>query len=136
MTFQALHRRKVGLDSKPCDCAKVLLVDDNHINLLALRMILRSHCRVETDEVSNGEQAVARARASLQRYCCGPYRVVFMDINMSIMDGYTATEEIRMFLSKQKTYIVGASAYPSSEIEARGNLAGMDEYLSKPINPD
>ena len=114
----------------------MLLVDDNHINLLALRMILRSICKIEPDEVNNGHQAVESVRASNERICCGPYRVVFMDINMSIMDGFTATAEIRKFLSKETTIIVGASAYPDSEIEARGKLVGMNEYMSKPLNPN
>ena len=99
-------------------------------------MILRSICKIEPDEVNNGHQAVERVRASKERNCCGPYRVVFMDINMSIMDGFTATAEIRKFLSKETTIIVGASAYPDSEIEARGKLVGMNEYMSKPLNPN
>ena len=54
---------------------------------------------------------------------------------MPILDGYSATEEIRTRLGRNTTLIVGASAYPRSEIEDRGTQAGMDEFIGKPINP-
>ena len=58
-----------------------------------------------------------------------------MDINMPIMDGYAATEEIRKHLGRRDTLIIGASAYPKREIEARGGEAGMDDFIGKPLNP-
>ena len=55
---------------------------------------------------------------------------------MPIKDGYTATEEIRTHLGKDKTLIIGASAYPRSEVEEPGEEAGMDDFVGKPISPD
>ena len=88
------------------------------------------------DEAYNGEEAVMKVTERLLKRNCVPYRLIFMDINMPIMDGYAATEEIRKHLGKERTTIIGASAYPRSEIEGRGDEAGMDNYLGKPINPD
>ena len=74
-------------------------------------------------------------RESMQRNCCGPYRIVFMDINMPVMDGYEATLEIRRLLSKKQTLVVAATAYPEKVVERRGRTVGMDEFITKPLDP-
>ena len=76
-------------------------------------------------------------RKSMERECCGngAYRIVFMDINMPIMDGYAATTEIRKMLPKEETMVVAATAYPEKAVEERGDAAGMDDFLSKPLDP-
>ena len=66
---------------------------------------------------------------------CKPYRLIMMDINMPIMDGFEATELIRNHVGKEQTMIVGASAYPRSQIEEPGKAAGMDDFIGKPIDP-
>ena len=72
----------------------------------------------------------------MEKRSCNPFRLIFMDINMPIMDGYSATEQIRIHVGKEKTRIVAASAYPRTEIEDRGKEVGMDDFIGKPISPD
>ena len=76
----------------------------------------------------------ATLAAARGRVCCGGYALVFMDINMPIMDGYSATMEIRKTVPKTETRVVAASAYPPSQIEERTKEAGMDGAICKPIN--
>ena len=114
----------------------MLIVDDNHINLLALKMIVISQGQgIAVDEACDGEQGVLMVHESKRRLCCGAYRIVFMDINMPIMDGYTATQEIRKTLTKEETLVVAATAYPEKEVEQRGKEVGMDDFITKPLNP-
>ena len=75
----------------------MLLVDDNNINLLALSLQLKSILGTEErfDEACNGEQALEKCLESMRRRCgCRPYMLIFMDINMPKIDGFTATELI------------------------------------------
>ena len=54
---------------------------------------------------------------------------------MPNMDGYTATQEIRKTLTKEETLVVAATAYPEKEVEQRGKEVGMDDFITKPLNP-
>lgn len=68
----------------------MLVADDNEFNLVTFTQIIKNY-NLEADGASNGQEAVEKFRMSLR--CC-PYRVVFMDVNMPIMDGLEATRNI------------------------------------------
>ena len=112
----------------------MLLVDDNHMNLLALELMLKTFHGLECDKVYDGLEAISKVRAGRARQCCGGYVLVFMDINMPILDGYSASLEIRKFVSHVETRIVAVSAYPASQIEERTKSSGMDGAIGKPLN--
>jgi CheY-like chemotaxis protein len=74
-----------------------LIVDDNFFNLIPLELILRETFGIHTDKALNGQEAVMKfTHYNLQKDCqCGiRYKLVLMDLNMPIMDGYKATKEI------------------------------------------
>jgi len=111
---------------------RVLLVEDNAINTeIAVRIL--GTLGVQTDHAENGRQAVERFRASEP----GEYRAVLMDIQMPVMDGYSATRAIRSLdRADAKTVPViamTADAFEQSVREAKA--AGMDGYVTKPIDP-
>ena len=64
------------------------------------------------DEACDGQEAVDLVVARMRKRSCRVYRLIFMDINMPIKDGYAATEEIRTHVGRDRTIIVGTSAYP------------------------
>ena len=74
------------------------------------------------------------AKRTAQRHCV-PYKLILMDINMPVMDGYAATRDIRKHVGSGDTMIVGTSAYSRAEIEGRGLEAGMNDFLGKPVCP-
>ena len=111
--------------------ANVLLAEDNPVNVeVAMEYLTSFGCRVAV--VSNGLEAVAAVRSS-------PFDFIFMDCQMPIMDGLTATRRIRSFErdeSRSHTPVIALTANAFAEDRARCIDAGMDDYLSKPYSED
>jgi signal transduction histidine kinase/ActR/RegA family two-component response regulator len=105
----------------------VLLVDDNSINQMVACDLLEE-LGISVDVAENGKEAV-------ERYFSGErYDMVFMDVQMPIMDGYEATKAIR---KRDKNIVIcGLSANAMKQDVARGKAAGMDTYLTKPLEWD
>jgi CheY-like chemotaxis protein len=110
----------------------VLLVDDNLINRkVALFNLQKLGHRVESAE--NGKEAV-------EKYQAGDFDAILMDIQMPVMDGYQATNEIRDYESnhpeKRTVRIIAMTANAEkSEMDKCIDL-GMNDYLSKPFKPE
>ncbi len=106
---------------------RVLVAEDNRVNQTVVsKMLAKLGCSV--DLVENGAEAVARARVDR-------YDLILMDCQMPGMDGFEATGEIRRHDGTARhTPIVAltANAFASDRDECLA--AGMDDYLSKPIN--
>ncbi len=78
-----------------CECAKILLVDDNEYNIYALDLLLDSH-GYKSDYASNGKQAIDMVRKKQKDDSCACwYKLILMDCNMPLMDGYTATKILK-----------------------------------------
>lgn len=118
---------------KPVDFSKVrpvniLLVEDSVDNRLLIQAYFkRTSDRIEIAE--NGEIAVEKFKA-------GKYDIVLMDIQMPVMDGYTATGEIRKWEKengKKETPIIALTAYAMAEDFQKSLDAGCTDHLTKPI---
>ncbi len=108
---------------------RVLLVDDNPVNLLVAASML-DHCGVEVVQAENGRQALELLRQ-------GPFELVLMDCLMPELDGFEATaawraEERRM--GRRRTPIVALTASTSPQDRAQCEAAGMDGHLQKPFD--
>lgn len=110
------------------DKIRTLIVEDSEDNLLLLQFYLKGvNCQIDTAE--NGEIA-------LQKFCCNEYDLVLMDIQMPVMDGYSATAKIREWEianNKVPVPIVALTAYASKVDEQNALGAGCNGYLTKPI---
>jgi CheY-like chemotaxis protein len=133
-------------------CARILLVEDNIVNQkLASTMLSRGGYQVET--ANNGEEAVEKYKKSLagngkQRETDGAlpnkdkenrrYDLIFMDMQMPVMDGLTATREIRRWEAESGCHIpvIAMTANASAVDREKCLKAGMDDYLTKPIKKD
>ena len=106
----------------------ILLVEDNKINrTFALALLAKAGHRVDVAE--NGLQAVDAVLKA-------DYDVVLMDIQMPEMDGIQATKRIRkMAPPKNAVPIVALTAHALAGQREEYLAAGMDDYLSKPVNP-
>lgn len=108
----------------------ILLVDDIEINREVAKTVLeRAGHKVVL--AADGQEAV-------EAYHTKNFHLVFMDVQMPVMDGLQATRAIRKLESsnnKKKTPIIAMTAYTATEDRAECLEAGMDDYLAKPIKP-
>jgi len=117
---------QAGAGTRPGQNARVLLAEDNLTNQYVASMMLSSlGCQV--DVAINGEEALRRIDA-------GNYDLVFMDCEMPVMDGFAATAAIRRRSdAKSKLPIIAVTAQAMSGDRERCIAAGMDDYISKPV---
>lgn len=105
---------------------KILLVEDNHMNVKIAKKIL-SGCGHRVKAVSNGILAIKEVRAER-------FDVILMDLNMPEMGGVEATKAIRS-AGILNTPIIALTANTGMENIDKCLDAGMNDYLSKPIKP-
>ena len=111
---------------------KVLLAEDNAMNMEIADRILGS-LGLAADHAENGRRALELFGASLP----GEYRAILMDIQMPVMNGYDATRAIRALAREDaKTVpIVAMTADAFEESVRMAKEAGMDGYVTKPVDP-
>jgi two-component system, cell cycle response regulator DivK len=105
---------------------KILVVEDNELNLKLFCDLLRAHGYV-AEPVRDGREAVARARAF------GPDLVV-MDIQMPYISGLELIEQLKADAELRRTPIMAVTAYAAKGDEERIRDAGAEGYVSKPIS--
>ncbi|KAI9734183.1 MAG: hypothetical protein M1818_006610 [Claussenomyces sp. TS43310] len=121
---------------------RLLLVDDNKINLRLLRTYMRKrryHC---IDEAENGLEAVS----AVEKKSVG-YDIIFMDISMPVLDGFGATRQIRQLeRTRHETALARGEALPtpalvialtglaSSRDQSEAFTSGVDLFLTKPVS--
>jgi two-component system sensor histidine kinase/response regulator len=106
--------------------SRILLVDDNDFNREVGRELVGLTGAV-VDTVDDGAQAVAAVAA-------GSYDLVLMDLQMPVMDGYTAARIIRE--SRPALPVIALTAHAMIEEKARVLAAGMNDIVTKPILPE
>ena len=106
--------------------AKVLLVEDNEINQeLALELL--GNNGINTTLAENGQQAIDKIKQQT-------FDGVLMDIQMPIMDGYSATKIIRKLEAFKELPIIAMTANAMTSDIEQALQAGMNDHISKPIN--
>jgi signal transduction histidine kinase/AmiR/NasT family two-component response regulator len=108
---------------------RVLVAEDNVINQKLIEKAL-ARMGLQVDVASDGEAAVSR-------FAEHTYAAVLLDCQMPVVDGYQAAQRIRKLEaaeSRPRVPILAITANAFPEDEARCRAAGMDEYLSKPID--
>jgi CheY-like chemotaxis protein len=108
--------------------ARILLVEDNDINQQVARELLEE-AGVVVDVADNGEVA-------LRKLDSGAYDLVFMDMQMPVMDGVTATQHIRAMRRFDALPIVAMTANAMEQDRRKCLAAGMNDFLVKPIDPE
>ncbi len=106
---------------------RVLLVEDNEMNQeLAIGLLESKGMAVVL--ACNGEEALKKLEVD-------NFDIVLMDVQMSVMDGYTATKKLREQQRYKDLPVLAMSANVLAEDVSKAKEAGMDDYVSKPIDP-
>ncbi|OBY61799.1 response regulator [Polaribacter reichenbachii] len=117
---KTIRKKKYNFEGK-----KVLLVEDNLINVMVGKQILEKS-KLTVDVANDGAVAVTKIKEN-------DYDVVLMDIQMPVMDGYTATKEIRKF--NKRIPILALSASVFMEVKDKISECGMNGFIFKPFDP-
>ncbi|KAJ5887511.1 hypothetical protein N7495_007552 [Penicillium taxi] len=117
-----------GSSENPSPSKKILLVEDNRINLKIM----------ETSVKGSGfvYQTATNGREAVEKFKSNRFGVVVMDISMPYMDGLTATREMRHLEKTQgwpRTTIIILTAALSAQVQQDAAMSGVDEFLTKPI---
>ncbi len=112
--------------------ASILLVEDNEINQEIAIELIGKH-GITVDVAYNGEEALEIISSS---GIPSNYDMVLMDLQMPVMDGFTATREIRKNEDYNDLPIVAMTADAMVGIKEKCINAGMQDYITKPIDPD
>ena len=113
---------------------RVLLVDDNRINLRLLDTFLRNKRKYsDIVQVEDGQQAVEAVKSAPQ-----PFDIIYMDISMPVMDGFEATRCIREFEdgngTKPGAMIIALTGLASARDQTEVFNCGCDIYMTKPVS--
>ncbi|NWH04852.1 response regulator [Desulfobacter latus] len=108
--------------------ARVLLVEDNEINQQVAMEILAA-AGVTVTLATNGQKAVDAVQTN-------HFDAVLMDLQMPVMDGYTATRTIRQDPQFKDLPIIAMTAHAMAEDPEKSRHAGMNDHITKPINTE
>jgi CheY-like chemotaxis protein len=107
---------------------RILVAEDNSISTKVIRGML-GKLNLQPDTASNGEEALNAMKARR-------YDLVLMDCEMPVMDGFSATEQLRAWEiaeRRPRTPVVALTAHILSEHKERARQAGMDGHMAKPV---
>lgn len=125
-TDQAVTLNPQETAQLPLGSGQVLLVEDNEINqIVAVELLKKLGLRVDIAE--NGREAIDKVLK-------GDYKIIFMDLQMPIMDGFEATQTIRGLYGAQELPIVAMTAAVMEKDLQHIRDVGMNDYVSKPVS--
>jgi CheY-like chemotaxis protein len=109
---------------------RIAIAEDNAVNRMVIRGLLGKLEQHQLDFYESGQPLTETLQLIPQKY-----DVIFMDIEMPVMDGYQATRKIRQLELELgiHTLIIGLSANALREQEQKALQCGMDDYLRKPV---
>jgi len=126
--MQHLSGRQAEMDAvRPIQGASLLVVEDNEINQQVARELLEQ-ALFRVDIANHGQEAIEMINK-------GQYDAVLMDVQMPIMDGLTATRELRKDDRYKTMPILAMTANATHEDQQRCKEAGMNDHIAKPIVP-
>jgi len=132
ITKEIKSKKPLATNNKFDDTAtiRLLLVEDHEMNqIVATKILEREYKNINVDIAENGLVAFEKIERN-------DYQLVLMDINMPVLDGISATKKIRTELNapKNEIPILGLSAHAFSAEVKNCIKAGMQDFISKPIN--
>ena len=131
LTFEFLREQIVGIDSTlDTPYGKRLMVYCDYTASGRCLLFVERYLQKRGHRV----RVAANGRLGVDAHAAGAYDLILMDVQMPEMDGLEATREIRRREAEDHVPIIGLTAHASNEDRDRCLAAGMDGYLTKPVN--
>jgi PAS domain S-box-containing protein len=128
-TSRVAQRKEEADAMQKIQGARILLTEDNEINQQVAKEILED-AGFNVNLANNGQEALNKIKE-------GKFDAVLMDIQMPVMDGYAATREIRNLKSEIRNVpIIAMTAHAMAGDEEKSLTAGMNDHVTKPIDPE
>jgi two-component system, OmpR family, aerobic respiration control sensor histidine kinase ArcB len=108
---------------------RILFVEDNDISRELLQRLFARMENLKADLAGDGEEAIRLTQQN-------EYDIIFMDIQLPVMNGYETTRIIRQkeVMKGKHTPVIAVTAYVGGEDRFRCNEAGMDDFIPKPVS--
>ncbi|KAM3138716.1 hypothetical protein pb186bvf_009280 [Paramecium bursaria] len=122
-------RKPINIASDHDNKGKVLIIDDEFVNIYALQLML-TRLKYKSDYANNGQDG-------LNKFMQSKYDFILMDIEMPIMNGFVCTQKILQYCKQNRIpepYIIAQTAYTDSGTQKECRKVGMKNFLSKPIS--
>lgn len=136
LTFRKASEEPIELIKKDAKSLlkdkSILVVEDNPVNQLVIKSILRKWEGVTYDFAGHGLEALDKLNSK-------PFDLILMDLQMPEMDGYEATHAIRKGLggeSHTKIPIIAVTADTTDRSKSQAHAVGMDDYMTKPVDAE
>ena len=119
-----------------CD-AKILIVDDAVFNLQTIKMMLQRTFKLDQSVfnfcANNGQEALNFVEEDIKNFGRNRFKLILMDCQMPVMDGYEASRQIRKITSADPPRIVAITGHTEQKYKNLALKAGMDELYQKPL---
>ena len=122
---QSTSKAKI-IDKEALADKSILLVEDNPVNVMVAKRFL-AKWKIMVDVAENGREAIEKSATS-------KYDLILMDLQMPIMDGYSASSELRR--QGLKIPIIALTASVMLDVGDKVFSSGMNDYITKPFDPD
>ena len=117
---------------------KILIVDDDMFGLTTLQTLMKITFDLEPKTCMNGQQALQLVQQKIENdKSTSPFKIIFMDCEMPLMNGYETTQKILDLCQKQNVdepYIVALTAHDNEEVTQKCLKNGMKKCITKPAS--
>ncbi|CAD8160755.1 unnamed protein product [Paramecium octaurelia] len=121
-------------------CSRAMIVDDEYYNIRCLKLIMQKY-GVQCDHAFNGQDSLAQIKYKKENPCqhCNNqyYLLIFLDINMPIMDGFQTIKMIKGQMRSEeikKVYCIATTGLCDLQTKQKCYENGMDYFMTKPLN--
>jgi CheY-like chemotaxis protein len=121
-----------ALSAAALEHARVLVVEDNPVNMMICTSLLEQH-GMRVAQAVDGRQAIDAVEAARREG--DPFDVVLMDVQMPVMSGHEATRVLRQRYDARSLPIIALTAAALVSEREQALAAGMNDFLTKPIEP-
>ena len=124
-----------------CNCKpRILIVDDTEYNIYVVRLLLEEYHDIYPDQAQNGQIALNMFNDLMKQCNCANsiYKLIIMDIQMPVMDGFECSEKILQIVNQFKLdeSIVALTSFTSDKVIERCKQIGVKEVIHKPLKKE